>query len=70
MPDREFKVMIIKILNGLEKRVEDISETLNKRDKKEPKMKNTINETKNTLNGINSRPDETGEQTNDLEDKQ
>lgn len=33
-------------------------------------MKNTINGTKNTLNGINSRPDETGEQTNDLEDKQ
>jgi len=31
MPDREFKVMIIKILTGLEKRVKDISETLKKR---------------------------------------
>ena len=30
MPDREFKVMIIKILTGFEKTVEDISETLNK----------------------------------------
>jgi len=29
MPDREFKVMVIKILMGLEKRVEDLSETLN-----------------------------------------
>ena len=28
MPDREFKVMVIKILTGLEKRMEDISETL------------------------------------------
>ena len=28
MPDKEFKVMIIKILSELEKRVEDISETL------------------------------------------
>ena len=28
MPDRKFKVIIIKILTGLEKRVEDISETL------------------------------------------
>ena len=28
MPDRKFNVMIIKILTGLEKRVEDISETL------------------------------------------
>ena len=29
-PDRKFKVMIIKTLTGLEKRMEDISETLNK----------------------------------------
>ena len=29
MPDREFKVMIIKILTGLEKRPEDNSENLN-----------------------------------------
>ena len=28
MPDREFKVMIIKIFTGFEKRVENISETL------------------------------------------
>lgn len=27
MPNKEFKVIIIKILNGLEKRVEDMSET-------------------------------------------
>ena len=32
MPNREFKVMIIKIVTGLEKRMEDMSETL-KRDK-------------------------------------
>ena len=30
IPDREFKVMVIKILNGLEKRVQDICENLNK----------------------------------------
>ena len=29
MSDRELKVMIIKILTGFEKRVEDISETFN-----------------------------------------
>ena len=34
MPDTEFKVMIIKILTGLEKRVEDISEILNTEIKK------------------------------------
>ena len=31
MPDREFKVRIIKIFTVLEKRVEDIIETLTKR---------------------------------------
>lgn len=35
MPDREFKVLIIKILTRLEKRVEDNSEAFNKK-KKEP----------------------------------
>ena len=29
MPNREFKVMVIKILTGLEKRVAYLSETLN-----------------------------------------
>jgi len=43
MPDREFKVMVIKILTGFEKRVENISETLNTEIKKN-QMKNTINE--------------------------
>ena len=31
MPNREFKVIFIWILPGLEKRVEDIKKTLNKR---------------------------------------
>ena len=45
MPNGEFKVMIIKLLPGLEKRVEDISEILNKKIKKnQSQMKNTINE--------------------------
>ena len=56
MPDREFKVMIIKIFTGLEKRVKDISETLNNEIKEnQSEMKNTISEIKNTLDGINSR---------------
>lgn len=32
-------------------------------------MKNTINENKNTLNGINSRLEETGKWINNLEDR-
>ena len=34
VPDREFKITVIKVFTGLEKRVEDISETLNKDIKK------------------------------------
>ena len=39
MPDKEFKLMVIKILTELEKRVEDLREALNKETeniKKEP----------------------------------
>jgi len=37
-PDREFKVMVIKILTGLEKRLEDLNDTLDRdrKHKKEP----------------------------------
>jgi len=52
--------MIIKILNGLEKIVEDISETLNT-EKNQSDMKNTIIEIKNTLGRINSRLEEAEE---------
>ena len=36
MPDREFKVMFIKILTVLEKRMEDISGSLNREITREP----------------------------------
>ena len=56
MPDREFKVMVIKIFSGLEKRAEDLSETLNKeieniKNKDESKMKNSVPTINNTLDG-------------------
>ena len=33
IPDREFKVVVIKMLTGLQKRIEDLNKTLN-RDRK------------------------------------
>ena len=63
-------LMIIKILTGLEKRVEDISETLNKEIKNNiSEMKNSINEIKNTLGGINGRLQEAEDCIRDLEDR-
>lgn len=53
--------MIINILTGLEKRMENFRETPNTEIKSNTsEIKNTINENKNTLNGINSRLEETG----------
>ena len=49
MPNRESKVMMVKILTGLEKKVQDINETFNKEIKKEPEMRTPINSIKNTL---------------------
>ena len=65
---REFKVMIIKILTGLEKRVEDMSETLNTEIRNNTaETEGSINEMRNMLDGMNSRLDEADEQTNDTE---
>ena len=53
--------------------MEKIQETFNKdqeeQKSKQTNMKNTINEIKNSLEGINSRTTETEEHISDLEDK-
>ena len=49
MSSREFSVVVIKIFIGLEKRVEDLNETLNKEKgniKRTNQIKNSINEIK------------------------
>ena len=58
LPEKEFRVMIVKMIQNLGTRMEKIQEMFNK-DLEELKrnqamMKNTINEIKNTLDGINS----------------
>ena len=74
VPDREFEVMVIKILTGLEKRVEGLSETLNKGTEKTKKnqseMKNSINEIKNALDGMNSTLEEAEEWIHDLKHRE
>lgn len=73
MPNREFKGMIIKILTGIEKRVDDISETLMKDIgnifKTQSDMKSTMHYIKNTLDGMNIKLDKVEEQISDLEDR-
>ena len=63
IPEKEFRVMIVKMIQNLrnrtEARMEKIQETFNKDveelESKQTVMNNTIAEIKNTLEGINSR---------------
>ena len=72
LPEKEFRVMILKMIQNLGNRMEKTQETFNK-DLEELKgkqtMKNTINEIKISLEGIKSRITEAEERISDLEDK-
>ena len=73
LPEKEFRVMIVKMIQNLGNRMEKIQETFNKDleelKSKQTMMNNTINEITNSLEGINSRIPEEEERISDLEDK-
>ena len=77
LPEKEFRVMIIKMIqnlgNRMEARIEKIQEMfkedLEELKNKQTEMNNTITEMKNTLEGINNRITEAEEQISGLEDK-
>ena len=73
LPEKEFRVMIIKMIQNLGNRMEKIQETFNKDleelKSKQTMMNNTINEIKNSLEVISSRITEAEEWISDLEDK-
>ena len=73
LPEKQFRVMIVKMIQNLGNIIEKIQETFNKDleelKNKQTMMNNTINEIKNYLEGINSRITEAEEQISDLEDK-
>ena len=73
LPEKEFRIMIVKMIKNLENKMEKMQESINK-DLEELKNKhtetnNTITEIKNTLEGINSRIFETEEWISEKEDK-
>ena len=64
-PEKEFRIMIVKMIKNLENRMEKMQESLNK-DLEELKNKhaetnNTVTEIKNILEGINNRISEAEE---------
>ena len=65
LPEKEFRIMTVKMIKNLENKMEKMQESINK-DLEELKNKhtetnNTITEIKNTLEGINSRISEAEE---------
>ena len=65
LPEKEFRIMIVKMIKSLENKMEKMQESINK-DLEELKNKhtetnNTITEIKNTLEGFNHRISETEE---------
>ena len=71
LPEKEFRIILVKMIRNLENKMEKIQGSINK-DLEEWKNKhtnNTITEIKNTLEGINSRISEVEEWISDLEDK-
>ena len=73
LPEKEFRVMIVKMIQNLGNRMEKLQETFNKDleelKSKQTKMNNTINKIKHSLEGINSRMTEAEERISDLEEK-
>lgn len=71
MPDGEFKATIIRILTGLERRIEDIREILTTETeelkKNQSETKSAIKETANRRDAMNTRMEEPKELINDTE---
>ena len=72
LPEKEFRVMIQKMVQNLGNKMETIQKTFNKDQEelksKQTMMNNTINEIENSLEGSNSRITEAEERISDLED--
>ena len=71
LPEKEFRIMIVKMIKNLENRMEKMRELINKdlEELKNKQTNNTITGIKNTLEEINSRISEAEEQISKLEDK-
>ena len=73
LPEKEFRIMVVKMIKNFENKMEKMKESI-KKDLEELKNKHaetnsTITEIKTTLEGINSRISEAEEWTSELEDK-
>ena len=73
LPEKRFRIMIVKMVKNTESKMDKMQESINKNleelKNKHTETNNTITEIKNTLGGISSRISEAEEQISELEDK-
>ena len=70
LPEKEFRIMIVKMIQDLRKRMEAKIEKMQEMFTKDlEELKNKQTEMNNTLEGIHSRITEAEERINDLEDR-
>ena len=74
LPEKEFRIIIVKVIQNLKNRMEKMPELTNKdleeiKKNKHTETSNTITEIQNTLEGISSRLSETEERNSELKDK-
>ena len=73
LPEKEFRIMIVKMIKNLENKMEKMHESINKDlvqlKNKHTETNNTITEILKTLEEINSRISEAEEQISELENK-
>ena len=59
LPEKEFRIMIVKIIKSIESKMDKMQESINKNleelKNKHTETNNTVTEIKNTLEGINSK---------------
>ena len=73
LPEKDFRIMIVKMIKNLENKMEKMQESINNEleelKNKHTETNNTFTEIKNTQEGINSRISEAEEWISELEDK-
>ena len=71
LPEKEFRILIIKMIQNLKNKMEKMQQSINKEleELKNKHTNNTITEIKNSLEGIKSRISETEEWISELKDK-
>ena len=73
LPEKEFRIMIVKMIKNLENKMEKMQESINKDleglKNKHTEINNTITEVQKTLEGINSRISEAEEPISEFKDK-